>query len=298
MKISFGMVVGLILITLGIFLGIVARLLVPELIIEFGFQIEVSVLVVLTGLLFGIPIYLLSYQKSRVQQEFDAKEHAITSEIEEERRQFIRRLDHELKNPLTAIQLQLDSLPEDVPSVNVTVDELRAQVQRLSRLTRGLRSLADLETRSLSLERIEVEELLLDVVALLDASDRVRLDIQETPWSPQPIEGDRELLLLAFRNLGQNGLNYSDGPVEIRARQRSDQLRVEFVDTGRGILAEDLPHIKDELYRGANVGEVIGSGLGLSIASRIIERHEGSLEITSRIDEGTIAAVELHSIKE
>lgn len=66
-----------------------------------------------------------------------------------------------------------------------------------------------------------------------------------------------------------------------------------MIDTGRGIPADDLPMITEELYRGSNVHEVSGSGLGLSIVNRIILRHGGHLELRSRSGQGTIASVQL-----
>jgi len=119
------------------------------------------------------------------------------------------------------------------------------------------------------------------------------LDIQKRPWPPPPIQGDRELLLIAFRNLVENALNDSEGEVELRARQASDHLLVEVIDTGRGIPEADLPLVTQVLFRASNVHNVSGSGLGLAIVDRIVERHGGKLELRSRPAQGTIAAVTL-----
>jgi signal transduction histidine kinase len=117
--------------------------------------------------------------------------------------------------------------------------------------------------------------------------------VQQRPWSLPPVQGDRELLLLAFRNLVHNALNYSQGMVEVRARQAGDRLQVEVIDTGRGIPEADLPHVREELFRASNVHDVAGSGLGLAMVDRIIARHGGSLDLRSRPALGTIATVEL-----
>jgi len=102
------------------------------------------------------------------------------------------------------------------------------------------------------------------VVELLQAPERIALDIQQVPWPIPPIEGDRELLLMVFRNLADNALKYSppDSKVQIRARHTSGALVVEVIDTGRGIQPDELPLVAEELYRGSNTRDVAGSGLG------------------------------------
>lgn len=210
--------------------------------------------------------------------------------LETERRRFIQRLDHELKNPLTAIQVQLDNLQAD-DHQGQGISEVRAQADRLAHLTRGLRRLADLEARPLQLERMAIDEVLDEMIELLQAPGRISLDVQRVPWPIPPVEGDRELLLMALRNLTDNALKYSTAVVQVRARDTSGALQIEVVDTGRGIQPEELPLVTEELYRGSNVHDVAGSGLGLAMVQRIIARHGGQLELRSRPGQGTIATI-------
>jgi two-component system OmpR family sensor kinase len=98
---------------------------------------------------------------------------------------------------------------------------------------------------------------------------------------------------MALRNLADNALKYSAGAVQVRARDMAGALAVEVIDTGRGILPDDLPHVSEELYRGRNAHDVSGSGLGLAMVQRIIARHGGKLEIRSRPGQGTIATLQL-----
>jgi two-component system OmpR family sensor kinase len=215
---------------------------------------------------------------------------------ETERRRFIQRLDHELKNPITAIQVQLDNLQAveaEKPGTSGGMADVRAQVSRLATLTRGLRRLADLETRPLEIEQVDVDELLEEVNELLQCPDRTQVDVQRVPWPIPPIQADRELLLMVFRNLVDNALKYSQAPVQVRARHTAGHLLVEVIDTGRGISGDELPLVTGELYRGSNTHDVAGSGLGLAIVQRILERHGGRLELRSRPGQGTIATVQL-----
>jgi two-component system OmpR family sensor kinase len=277
----------------GALLSFILHFAVNSNLFQVGFFIEPSVVLLLAALILSLCFLgvsaFLRWQQTRIQNSLDEQR----STLEKERRRFIGRLDHEMKNPLTAIQVQLDNLQENVRKGPEVIADVRTQVERLSLLTRGLRRLADLETRTLEKERVEVEELLQEVVDLLQAQKRIQLDVQRLPWPVPPIDGDRELLLVAFRNLVDNALRYSKTSVQVRARHTAGHLIVEVIDTGRGIPPEELPMVKEELYRGSNVHDIPGSGLGLAMVETIIVRHGGSLEIRSRPGQGTITTVQI-----
>lgn len=283
----------------GVAAALLVRLVLPARVLRWAFNADPASLVLLTALalaaLLGLAALLLRGQSARHQAELTAQ--AATHETE--RRRFIQRLDHELKNPLTAIQVQLDNLqaghngdPAAAPPASGMAD-VRAQVSRLATLTRGLRRLSDLETRPLEIEQVEVGELLEEVIELLQCPDRTQVDVQRLPWPIPPIQADRELLLMVFRNLVDNALKYSHDPVQVRARHTAGHLVVEVIDTGRGIVPDELPLVTEELYRGSNTHDTAGSGLGLAIVQRILERHSGRLELRSRPGQGTIATVQL-----
>lgn len=277
----------------GILLALLAFFLLPDSLLQFGFQLHPSVVILTPALLAAAVLLGVDGWVRRERANLDEALASQAAVLEGLRRQFIQRLDHELKNPLTAITVQLDNLANASSANAGGIADLRAQVDRLALLTRGLRRLADLETRALEPEHVDLEELLWEVVELLQAPDRIDLDVQQRPWALPAVQGDRELLLLAFRNLVENALNYSQGMVEVRARQAGDRLQVEVVDTGRGIPEVDLPHVREELFRAGNVHDVAGSGLGLAIVDRIIARHGGTLDLRSRPGLGTIATVML-----
>jgi signal transduction histidine kinase len=284
---------GLGILVLGVVAAFVVRLALPMRVLQFGYEADPAVAILVFALLLALPFLaaggLLVWQAARVQRAL-AEQSAAQ---ETERRRFIQRLDHELKNPLTAIQVQLDNLQAMEGDRREAVAEVRAQADRLAHLTRGLRRLADLETRALEIERMDIGEVLGEMVELLQAPERIALDVQRVPWPIPPVEGDRELLLMVFRNLVDNALKYSTANVQVRARDMSGALVVEVVDTGRGIQPGELPLVTEELYRGSNTRDVAGSGLGLAIVRRVVERHGGRLELRSRAGQGTIATVQI-----
>jgi two-component system, OmpR family, sensor kinase len=223
---------------------------------------------------------------------------------EEGRRRFLRRLDHEIKNPLTGLRAAMVNLQEAQSKEEriLAADNASRAVVRLTRLLNDLRKLSDLEERSIEYTSVDVPELLNDVVEAARSIPAyegrdINLMVSKVP-SPFPlVTGDRDLLLLAVYNLVDNALKFTSAkePVEVRALEDGKAIVVEVADSGTGIAADDLPKIFEELYRGANARGTDGSGLGLALVNRIIVLHGGQLEVRSRQENprGTVFTVRL-----
>jgi len=232
-------------------------------------------------------------------------EHRLTgarARAAEERRRFLQRLDHELKNPLTAIRAGLANLANGSASAaqRDALTSVEAQVLRLSQLTADLRKLAELETRSLERAPVDVAELLQEAVALArDQPEaegrRLTLTLPQAPWPVPDVFGDWDLLFLAIYNLLDNALKFTrpGDTVEVRAFEDSTFVAIEVADTGPGIPAEEALRVWDELYRGQGARGTPGSGLGLALARAIVERHGGRVTLRSRVGQGTVVVVRL-----
>lgn len=208
-------------------------------------------------------------------------------------RRFIRRLDHELKNRLTAIRAALINLPQERESP--TIGEMRLEVNRLAGLSTDLRKLADLETRPIEQETVDLAALLTELVEMArqrpEALTRhMTLTLPQVPWPLSPVSGDHDLIFLALHNLIDNSLKFSrpGDSIEIRTFEDGPFVAVEVADTGPGIHPEDLPHLGEELFRGRTTQATEGSGLGLALVRTIVERHGGTLRIRSRVGQGTV----------
>ena len=217
-------------------------------------------------------------------------------------RRFLRRLDHELKNPLTAMRAALANLNETAMEADRVriVHDVQRQAERLSRLVAELRKLAELEERPIERLPVDLAELLAEVIQAAQAAPAfagraIHLVVSQVPWPLPPARGDPDLLSLAFYNLLDNALKFSgvDSPVEVRAGEDGRALIVEVADTGPGIPAEDQPRVFEELYRGTNARGFEGSGLGLALVQRIVARHGGEISIRSRAGSGTVVTVRL-----
>jgi signal transduction histidine kinase len=224
------------------------------------------------------------------------------AEAAEERRRFLRRLDHELKNPLTAIRAGLANLVES-PSEEARQEaqaSIENQTLRLSRLSADLRKLADLEVRLVERSPVDIPSLLQEAFAMAQEQSgaeqrRMNLSIPRAPWPLPKISGDPDLLLLAVYNLLDNALKFTrpGDTVELRAAEDGASIVIEVADTGPGIPDDEQPHVWEDLYRGQAGRGVPGSGLGLALVLAIAERHNGRVSLRSRLGQGTVFTLRL-----
>ena len=210
----------------------------------------------------------------------------VNNSLENERR-FTADAAHELRTPLAAvrIQTQVAMLSEDAEKRNHALAQALAGVDRSTRLVEQMLRLARLDplARLLTPEKVDLAELVRDVVAgLRDASSAtaITVDLDETA---SLIDGDVGLLEIALRNLVDNSLRYSapDSSVMVFLRSETVGLVMGVSDNGPGVKAEELPRLVERFYRGASV-QAEGSGLGLTIVHRIAELHGARLELANR----------------
>jgi len=271
----------------------------------FGMTIRnLGVIPLLVGL-FITGILLILYNRSlRRQEQTQLLIQDAKGEAEQRRRSFLRRLDHEIKNPLTGLRAALVNMQEAQANTDRqrAVENANHAVERLTRLLTDLRKLSDLGERPIELAQVDVPDLLQDVVdaahvlPIYEGRD-VNLLIPKVP-SPFPmITGDRDLLVLAVYNLVENALKftYANDSVEIRVLEDGRAILIEVADSGAGVPAEDVSKIFEELYRGSNARSTEGSGLGLALVRRIIALHNGQIHVRSSQEEprGTVFTIRL-----
>jgi len=272
------------------------------------FKIDVGMVVFVSGvfitLLLGVA-YLSGWIKER--QARHVIERSL-QESEQGRQRFIRRLDHEIKNPLTGLRAALVNLQETGNSEERqrASENANRAVERLTRLLNDLRKLSDLEERSIERMPVDIPELLDDVVEAARTipayqGRSVNLLITKVPAPLPQVTGDRDLLSLAVYNLVENALKFTSAKdsVEVRALEDGKAVVVEIADSGAGIPSDELSRIFEELYRGSNARSTEGSGLGLALVNRIISLHGGQIEVRSRQDgpRGTVFTIRLPEAK-
>jgi two-component system OmpR family sensor kinase len=256
-------------------------------------QFDLSSLLWLAGALLTAWLLSLWLVRRLAARRFEQRLSQQQREQDEAHRRVLRRLDHEMKNPLTALRallanLEAAALPDERRAL---AHDAHRQAQRLSRLGGDLRKLAELDERPLEWQPVDMPELLNEVVESMLAQPeysgrQLKCSIAEVPWRLPPVTGDRDLLLLAFYNLVSNALKFSraEDVVEVRAAEAERTVVVEVADNGPGIEPDDLPRVFEELFRGANARGSAGSGLGLALVQRVVALHGGEVSVQSRRD--------------
>jgi two-component system OmpR family sensor kinase len=266
---------------------------------------SLAALVSRVGLIISIITVALSliWNHNQTKHKFEIRD--IQRRASEDRRRFLQRLDHELKNPLTAIRAGLTNIAAE-PLNDYLVEEVSAvqtQVLRVSRLVADLRKLAALEITPLESTTVNMANLLTDILGVLEdqavAEDRqLSLITPNAPWPLPEVEGDPDLLMLAVHNLLDNAMKFTTpgDTIEVRAFDDGQEIVIEVADTGPGIPENEIQRVWEELYRGERARSVPGSGLGLPLVRAIIEKHGGNIGLRSRPDQGTVFSLRLPAV--
>lgn len=264
-------------------------------------RISLSSAVLLTGLFTTILLTTALWWHFNQRDRLAQQRRELRAAAAEDRRRFLQRLDHELKNPLMAMRAGLANISNGHDeTTRQALASIEAQTVRLSQLTADLRKIAELETRPLEFVPVEMGALLAELFELAQdhpgsEGRKLTLTVPQAPWPLPPVLGDRDLLFLAIYNLLENALKYTavTDAIELRAREDGRFVTVEVADTGPGIAAADQPYIWEELYRGKAARGAPGSGLGLALVKAIVDRHGGQVSLSSRPGQGSLVILRL-----
>ena len=207
-------------------------------------------------------------------------------------------LAHEIKNPLSTIQLNLQLLQEDITTENPAYSRVINRLKICERETGRLREILDDFLRyagKIELQRTKVElnrmcEDLVDFFLPQAQLGRVQLRLKRAP-ADVSIMADERLLKQAVLNLMLNGVQAmpSGGELILAVSDGADEAMVEIIDTGSGIDAEAISRIFDAYYS----TKKSGTGLGLAMTRRIAEEHGGRVTVASEVGKGSDFALHL-----
>lgn len=220
----------------------------------------------------------------------------------------IAEIMHELKTPLMAISAasELLSRPE-IPQEKhgQLVGMIKKESNRLSKMTKDFLDFARLESgrMRLSREAIDVAQMIEEVIDISLAQAAARqIEIVSniakglpTPNSQTAVIGDPDRFKQVLLNLVSNATKYNvdNGRITITAACQANELQISVADTGPGIEPEDIAHLFERFYRIPGSESAEGSGLGLSVAQKIVEEHHGRITVGSTVGEGTIFTIYL-----
>ncbi|MBA3542209.1 MAG: HAMP domain-containing histidine kinase [Deltaproteobacteria bacterium] len=224
------------------------------------------------------------------------------------RDEFLQVASHELRTPVANVKLQLQQLrrllDRDAP-VERLRDGTDAALRELARLATLIDTLLDAQQVTnaqpamvLELADVDLAELVRDVAERLHVqADQARSPVTVDVPSIH-LRCDRLRIEQVLVNLVTNALKYGGGhPIEIRAMQDADAVRIEVCDHGIGVANEDAARIFDKFERAVPSGNYGGFGLGLYIARQLIEAHGGHIEIASEPAAGATFTIVIPSVR-
>jgi signal transduction histidine kinase len=210
---------------------------------------------------------------------------------------------HELRTPLTALTaaahlMQRSELEDD--QREKLFRTISGEVKRLNDMATGFLDLARLESGRMRFVRepIQLEGLIresLEIIRPQAEAESIALKTKFDRGLP-PVNGDRNRLKQLILNLLTNAIKYNrpGGRVRVLLHRQGDEVLMRVEDTGRGIPPESLPKIFDRFYRVPDQeAGIVGTGLGLTIAKRIAETHQGTIEMESKLGEGSTFTLRL-----
>ncbi|NUM50686.1 MAG: HAMP domain-containing histidine kinase [Flavobacteriales bacterium] len=212
-------------------------------------------------------------------------------------KRFVSNASHELRNPLTAINGQIDvALMKDreKDEYKKTLQVISKDIKNLKTLTNNLLELANNDETFLQhFEEVRIDEILWsirDEMAKQKPECAMLINYEKPTDSEKYLicKGDEKLLKTAFLNIIDNACKFSNNKsVEIKITPEKTNIILFFTDKGIGMPEAYLQHIFEPFYRGNNTMGIPGNGIGLSLVQRIIKLHSGKIFIRSKLNEGT-----------
>jgi two-component system OmpR family sensor kinase len=211
---------------------------------------------------------------------------------------FVADAAHELRTPLAALKLQVQSLErsdsraDSLEARKLAISRLSAGIERATRLVEQLLVLARQEASAAPHQPVVLADLARRAVAdLIGVAQTKHIDLGLQRADGGEVEGQPEALMILLRNLVDNAIKYTPagGTVDVSVEAEQGRLSVTVEDSGPGIPAEERERVFDRFYRVPG-SEAAGSGLGLAIIKAIAERHGATLTLGESQRLGGLAA--------
>ncbi len=230
----------------------------------------------------------------------------LRKEKEMMQEKFISMVSHQLRTPLVAVQEYLEVILGGMAGKVAgeqkhMLERIQIRISELLSLINDWLSFSRIDESEISqkFKAVAITTLLEELLNFMQpVAQRKRIALVGAYCdTPLLVNGDKESLRELFINLISNGINYNrqGGKVKLTLKEENSNIVIKISDTGIGIPSQDIPFIFDEFYRikSKEVQSIPGTGLGLSIAKRIVEAHKGTINVESKLGEGTTFIVSL-----
>lgn len=207
--------------------------------------------------------------------------------------EFIALASHELKTPLTTIKgyLQVLAKKESDDMSRLFLTKALEQANKLNNLVEDLLHMSRIEAGRLEfhLEKFDIREMLIDLTETFSYSNKTHTILEDLGEQPVLVEGDRQRIEQALINLITNAIKYSPDAdkIYISLKTSFNKVRVQVRDEGLGLTDEQKVQLFTRFYRADNNRGISGLGLGLYLTKQIIDRHQGNIEVKSKLGEGS-----------
>jgi two-component system phosphate regulon sensor histidine kinase PhoR len=231
-------------------------------------------------------------------------------QLEKYRREFLGNVSHELKTPIFNIQGYILTLLDgglDDPTINKSyLERTEKSINRMINIVEDLESISRLESGELKLEYEDFDMIslisdLFELQEMLAQKNHIKLEISGNSPKTLKVNADKKRITEALNNLLVNSIKYgrTNGKTTVSFFDIGDQVMVEVTDTGIGISEKDINRIFERFYRTdkSRSRDQGGTGLGLSIVKHIIEAHEQTINVRSKLGEGSTFTFTLNKSK-
>jgi two-component system, OmpR family, phosphate regulon sensor histidine kinase PhoR len=225
--------------------------------------------------------------------------HDITElkKLEQVRKDFVANVSHELKTPITSLkgfaETLLDGAGENEEFRNKFLTIILNESDRLQDLIQDLLDLSKSEQGfHLDIQPVNLKSLVQETVEiLLPKAEKKNIDLSLSVAGSPMMDGDPPRLKQIIINLVSNSLTYTpaNGSVKVNVEEKKEHVKLTIKDTGIGIKESEIPRIFERFYRvdkarSRNSG---GTGLGLAIVKHLVEAHQGTIKVQSKLGEGS-----------
>ncbi len=232
---------------------------------------------------------------------------AVIRDMTEERRldkfrkDFIANVSHELRTPIVMLQGYSEAIVDDIAESKEDKNELAGIIYeeslRMNRLVNELLEIARMEAGhfELNINQVDIEPFIEKIhkkFSGLAGDNQITLSLSKELEVPEA-SFDPDRIEQVFTNLIDNAIRHTDkkGKVEIHVKNNVHEFHVDITDSGSGIPEEDIPFVFERFYKAdksrTRNKEKKGTGLGLAIAKNIMEAHNGTITVKSKLNEGT-----------
>jgi signal transduction histidine kinase len=234
----------------------------------------------------------------------------VFKQLDQMKTDFVNMVAHELRSPLVAIKQQNNVLLEGLcgpleEKQHEFVSRGSKKIDALLELINDLLDVAKIEAGKFAQRRVptDIGKIIEETVALMESRAKEKgIALSFSLKNLKPVQADQKNIEEIFNNLFSNAINYSPegGQVTVTAQGLGEYMEIKVEDTGVGIPPEELPKIFDKFYRVKHpkTRQVMGTGLGLAIVKGIVDAHQGTIDVESVVDKGTIFKIFLPMITE